>query len=460
MRVIIALLFVCSTAAALPFAQAQTRRPAPRQAKPAKPAAPPQQAADAWPLSRVNFEGLQSATVAQVESLTGLKAGQPAGRKEFDAARDRLVASGVFQSVAYRFEPSPDGKAIVATFTVTEVQQRVAWAIEDLPVTAAELNARAAGQLPAFGPLIPVSEPYFENVKRLVAGIAKEKGFSEEIAARLQPGAKDDLVVVFRPGNPPPHIAEVHFVGAKAVEPKLLQKAIAQVAVGAPFSESMLRIWLDNQVRPHYDDAGRLRTQFGKITTEPSKTAVGVAVTVQVIESDPYVLDRVEVRGTPLPEGEILREGGFSVGETVNFSRIALGLVKITGRLKVNGYLRAAYKASRRIDDQKKTVEVFVDYTPGPQFKMGRLQLVGLDVVSEPVVHKLFALKRGDPFRNDYPDMFLNEIRARGVFDFLGKTKAETTIHDATGTVDVKLIFTGAPQALDSRYADPPKRRR
>jgi hypothetical protein len=90
---------------------------------------------------------------------------------------------------------------------------------------------------------------------------------------------------------------------------------------------------------------------------------------------------------------------------------------------------------------------------------MGRLQLVGLDVVSEPVVQKLFAMKSGDPFRNDYPDFFLNEIRARGVFDFLGKTKAETTIHDDTLTVDVKLTFTGAPQSLDSRQANEPKRK-
>lgn len=460
MRALAALLLAPAVLLAAPLGQAPTRRPAPRQAKPAKPPAPSSAPAEAWPLLRVDYEGLQFTSAAQVEAIAGLKPGQPAGKKDFDAARDRLVASGVFQSVAYRYAPSPDGKAIVATFTLSEIQQRVAWTVEDLPVTAAEVNARASKELPAFGPVIPVSEPYFERVARLVAAIAKEKGFTEDVSSRLQPGAKDDLVVVFRPRNPPPHIAEVFFQGAKAVDEKILQKAIAQVAVGAPYSESMFRIWLDNQVRPHYDDAGRLRTQFGKITVEPSKTAVGVAVTVEVSESEPYVLERIEVRGTPLGEEEVMKEGGFKTGETVNFSKIGLGLMNITNRLKNNGYLRAAYKASRRLNDEKKTVEVFVDYTPGPQYKMGRLELVGLDIISEPVVQKLFVLKRGDPFRNDYPDRFLDEIRARGVFDFLGKTKAETVIHDDTLTVDVKLTFTGGAQGLDSRYVNDPKKKR
>jgi outer membrane protein assembly factor BamA len=459
MRFTAALLLASLAAFALAPQAPATRRAPARKARQAPAPPPASAAADAWPLLKLDFEGLQFTTVDNVEAIAGLKPGQVVGRKDFDAARDRLVDSGVFQSVAYRYQPGPDGKSVVATFTLAEIQQRLPWAIEDLPVTAQELNTRAAKELPAFGPVIPVSEPYFDRVARIISAIGREKGVAEVVAARLQPGANDDLVIVFRPRNPPPQIAEVYFQGAKAVSPQLLQKAIAQVAVGAPYSESMFRIWLENQVRPLYDDAGLLRTQFGKIAVEPSKTATGVAITVEVTESAPYTLTHIEVRGTPLNDEQIMREGGFKTGEVVNFSKIGLGLLNITTLLKNNGYLRAAYKAARRLNDEKKSVELFIDYTPGPQYRMGRLQLVGLDVVSEPVVQKLFAMKRGDPFRNDYPEFFLNEIRARGVFDFLGKTKAETLIHDDTLTVDVKLTFTGAPQGLDSRQVSEPKRK-
>jgi outer membrane translocation and assembly module TamA len=84
---------------------------------------------------------------------------------------------------------------------------------------------------------------------------------------------------------------------------------------------------------------------------------------------------------------------------------------------------------------------------PGTQYTMGKLEIVGLDILSEPPIRKVWSIKTGSPFEPDYPDAFLKDIRGQGVFDNLGKTRAESKIDEKTHTVDVTLYFAGAGPA-------------
>jgi outer membrane protein assembly factor BamA len=238
-------------------------------------------------------------------------------------------------------------------------------------------------------------------------------------------------------------VAEVRFAGARAVDPRYLVKSLAGVAVGQPYVEADFRLVLENQIRPMYESVGRLRASFPKVTLAPAAGVRGVVVTVQVEEGEPYILDNVEVRGTPLSEQDLKDAGQFKTGETVSFSAVGLGMARILDLLKAGGHMRASYKAQRQLNDAKKTVNLVVDVEPGPQFRFGKLSLKGLDLETEPVVRKLWAMKPGDPYRGGYPDMFLSQIRERGIFDNLGETKAEAKPDDKTLLVDVLLIFQG-----------------
>ena len=46
-------------------------------------------------------------------------------------------------------------------------------------------------------------------------------------------------------------------------------------------------------------------------------------------------------------------------------------------------------------------------------------------------------------FRSPYPNHFLDRIRQEGLFDNLGKTKADVKVDDAKHVVDVTLTFGG-----------------
>ena len=61
----------------------------------------------AWPIGKLNVEGNRIYSDEKILEAAGLKLGQLAGKAEFDAARDRLLATGAFESVGYKFEPIP-----------------------------------------------------------------------------------------------------------------------------------------------------------------------------------------------------------------------------------------------------------------------------------------------------------------------------------------------------------------
>jgi hypothetical protein len=74
---------------------------------------------------------------------------------------------------------------------------------------------------------------------------------------------------------------------------------------------------------------------------------------------------------------------------------------------------------------------------------MRKLIVVGLDLDGEAEINRIWTMKTGKPFDPDYPDLFLKRIREEGVFDNLGKTKAENHINEQDHTADVTLTFNG-----------------
>jgi outer membrane protein assembly factor BamA len=405
-----------------------------------------------WPLREIRIQGVKLLTPQQVVELSGLKVGALAGQVELDAARERVYASGCFDLVSYAFEPAAGG-GIVATFEIRDVEQRGTWRLDRLPLDAKAFAARAAKTLQGFGAEIPMTEIYTRRMSELAEAMLKEKGVTETVISKFEAGMKDGIIAVIQPRTPPPNISQVVFVGSRAVPPQELQRAITDVAVGTAWSEQMFRVFLENAIRAVYDSQGRLRAKFPAITTEPSKTNKGVVVTVTVDEGPVFKLNKLVITGAPLPEEEVNQLGGdaFKNDVPVNLSVVGQAMVKVLARLAEIGYLKANYHALKAIHDEDKTVDLTVEVEPGAEYKMGRLDIIGLDIESEPAIRKMWILKTGDPYRKGYAERFITEVRERRILDFLGETSADVKLDDHTAQVNVKLTFKGGQQKLDNR---------
>lgn len=157
---------------------------------------------------------------------------------------------------------------------------------------------------------------------------------------------------------------------------------------------------------------------------------------------------------TPAEAAELQRIANIQSKDIANFDDVKASQDKIYVRYRAKGYLKATSRVDRNIDDKAHVVDLVITMDPGPQYRMGKLEIDGLDINSEPAIRKIWTVRTGAPYQPDYPDSFLNDVRAQGLFDNLGKTRAEINIDENTHIVAVTLHFTGA------RDEDEKKRRK
>ena len=407
-----------------------------------KPTAPPGR----WPINRLTVEGASRYPAERILAVANLKSGVIAGKVELDAARNRLLETGVFESVGYRFGPTSSGKSIVVTLQVVEVAEVYPIRFERLEAPSSELEALLKSSDPFFSNKIPATPQVLGRYVKAIGAFLASRNKAEPVTGKLTTDDSGNLVVVFSPTAPPPVVAEVRFTGNTVVPVIALQRAITGVSIGMPYNEARFRQLLDASIRPLYDARGRIRVTFPKLQVEKAQQVNGVAVTVEVVEGDVYQLGEVRFQGEGIAEKELREAGDFKAGDFADFAAIEAGLDRIKKLLRRQGFLKPETSLERAVDDQKKKVDLIVHVDKGPGFVYGKLLIEGLDLNAEAVVRRLWGAKQGTPFDVDYPEYFLKRIREYGVFDNLGRTKSAAKIDQQSRTVDVTLLFgSGEP---------------
>jgi outer membrane protein insertion porin family len=435
----IALIVLLAAGASRAQTHATKKPPAPAATDTA-PAPPPVPGAP-WPIETLTVEGNHLYKTEQILAVARLRAGQVAGRADFEAAHDRLTATGAFDNVGYHFAPSPDGKGYDASFEVTEVAQAYPLRFQDLPATDPELRALLKQKDPLFGEKIPATKAVLDRYVAWISEFLAAKNYRETIVGKPTSDATSDLIIVFRPAKSRASIARVKFTHTGDLPAGLLETAMFGVAVGLPYDEPEFRLLLDTQARPVFEARGMIRAAFTKITTEPSKDVDGIDVSVEVQSGPVYTLDRVSFAGAEAPNEPFDRLAKLKTSQTVNFDDVRAGQERIAQSMRDSGYLQATSQVKRDINDKDHKVSLVIVVDSGPLFTLGKLEIIGLDIESEPEIRKMWTIAPGKPFNVDYPDHFLDRIKKGGVFDNLKTTRAETKINAAAHTVDVTLYF-------------------
>jgi outer membrane protein assembly factor BamA len=402
----------------------------------------PAPAAGRWPIQTLTVEGNRHYGTAAILAVAGLKAGQMAGKEEFEAARGRLEATGMFETVGYRFAPDAAKKGYAAVFQVVEVEPVYPVRFEELGVRDAEILSAVKARDPLFGAELPGTAQVLARCAKEVEAVLAARNSAEKVAGKVVATGPEQFAVLFRPARSSPVVAEVSFTGNQVIPSTALQDAISGVAIGTAYNEERFRQLLDTSVRPLYDARGRIRVAFPKITAEAVKDVQGLHVTVAVSEGAAFDLGKVSIANPgPFQPDELLKTVNLKTGDMANFDDVGKGAERVRELLRHNGYLHGEAGVERKIDDAKHTVDVVIRLEQGPQFTFNKLDIKGLDLNGEAAVRKMWAIKPGKPFRAGYPDFFLNRVRETGMFDNLKKTRSAVNINEQDRTVDVTLYF-------------------
>ena len=397
-----------------------------------------------YSLGSVRVDGNHDISSEKIVATSGLKIGGMAVKDDFESARQRLIDTGAFEMVGYGYSYS-DGAGYDVLFHVVEAGPLIPFRFEDLHVSENVLRAALHDQEPLFGDRIP---PVAAVIERYAKAIERVTG--QPVTGKFNSAEPEDIAIIFRPPTLRTRIAEVHFEGNDALPSGLLVRALSDAAIGIAYSEPAVRLRLDTAVRALYDARGRIRVSFPKIASVPSTRVDGVVVTVTVNEGTVYNLGAVRLTGVASIETAELKKGDIA-----NFDEINAALERIYKRYRATGYLHVTGNVERHIHDDTHTVDVTLNVQLGPQYRFGKLKIVGLNILSEPEIRKAWGPLEGKPYQPDYADAFLTRLRDEGVFDNLGKTRSEPSIDEASKTVDVTLYFSGADPKPDVRRRGP-----
>ena len=414
-----------------------------QQKKRATPPTPePAETPTVFPLETLKITGNRRIASEKIIAAAAMKIGAPVVKEDFDQARNRLLATGAFENVAYEFKPSASKTGYDGVFDVAEVEQIFSYRFEDLPVPESDLRAALRKLEPVLGDQIPATAEVLERYTHEIQALVGDK---VKVISKVSPDVPGQLTILFRSDAPAaPEWRRCISLGNKVLPSVDLARSLGDVAVGSAYSETTLRLMIDSSIRPLYDARGRIRVKFPKITTSPANEVDGVVATIAVEEGDSYSLGAVSFTGATRQESaEAQKIANIKSADVANFDDVNAGLEKILARFRTKGYLKAAGHVDRDIDDQKHKVDIAIVLEPGPRYTMGKLTIAGLDLLSEPVIRKMWGLKPGDAFEPQYPDSFLKDIREQGLFDNLGKTLATPDIDEKLHVVNVKLVFGG-----------------
>jgi outer membrane protein insertion porin family len=395
-------------------------------------------------LHGVKVEGNHLYPEADIVKVLGLTIGGPVAPADFDVAKQKLINTELFANIGYEFSYFGKPQQYDLVMKVVEYDQVFPMRFEELGIPDEQVRQYLREHVLMYADRIPGSEAVLKRYRDVIQELVAQKDPALKIRARVVADDPNQLVALFRPNTPPPMIARVTVLGNKEVETQAIQKAINEVAVGTPYTDTSLKMILDHAVKGLYDEQGYVNVTFTKIEAVKAQKINGYDVTVTIHEGPKYTFGPIAFRGGDLGEDDVKAMLKFKVGEVFNGTQAEDLRIALISAMKRKGHLLAAGDIERKVDDEKHTVNLRYLLDPGPTYTFATLEIHGLDIESEPVIRKMWAEQPGKPFNPDYPEYFLKKVEQAQLFDNLGDTRSDFTPNETTHGVKVDLFFKGS----------------
>jgi outer membrane protein insertion porin family len=401
-------------------------------------------------LHSVTVKGNRLYSAQEITKESGLKVGQRITGPIIEQARKKLESTELFISIAdeYHYTPGlPPGYDV--TFQVTENEQLFPMRFERLGVSDEAVRQYLRDHVDMYSDRIPGTAVVLHRYTSAVEAFVRQSNPSFKVKATISNDDPQQLAVVFASDVPAPTISQVVVTGNEAVDTGTILRAVNQVAIGVPLSDTRLKQILDGTIKPVYAAKGYAAVTFPNVEVEPAKTNLGVVVKVQIKDGPPFKFGSIRFHGSGMDEQEIRSAIPFKPGQPFNGDQVENFRIDLMRRMKRRGYLDAGVHTQADTDDSKRLVNITYDVVPGAVYNFQKLDIQGLDVTTEPVVAKLWGEKPGKPFNPEYPDFFLKRVQQQGLFDNLADTHSDYSTDPSTHDVTVHLYFKGGKSAQD-----------
>ncbi len=396
-----------------------------------------------YKLLSIHVKGLNRFKDDEIIASSGLKLGQIAGETEFKQAAQILGETGLFTNLTYSYQYSPAGCNL--ELQVEENDNLIPIIFDNFVWFSDEaLIGLLHTRLPLFDGRLPMGGNLADQVSTALKSIMAERRISGE--AEYLPFAHQNGPVEFyqyKVSFHPIVVRNVAFPGASPAEVPALQAA-AKSVVGQDYLRTNMRAQERLSLLPVYHSRGYLKAQFAdsqaKVADDGAQTLVEVSF--PVTPGLQYKLSGVQWTGNAiLPDDQLQALIHLKLGEPANAVQLGNDLEQVQKLYGSKGYLLAQVSPAPAMDDAQSTVSYQFNVTEGDLYRMGKLEIEGIDSANAQKIVTQWQLKAGDPFDNGYMDRFFNatyrDIGLRGSWNVVHKQ----SINQQDKTVSVALHF-------------------
>ncbi len=394
-------------------------------------------------------------TDKEILGASGLQLGQDAAEGDFKEAAQRLGESGMFPDVSYSFSYSDAGVKLDLQLTDVDKSKLVPARFENFVwFTDEELLTALQSRVPLFKQALPVTGQLSDEVAKSLQALLSEKHLPGRVdyLREGKPDGGDLIGIVYRVGEVRIRIRNVEFPGASAEQAAFLTTA-ARTLSSAEYLRSKLATVAQYDFLPLCLQRGYLKASFGipeaHVVTEPDAKAEALdANEIEVVAMLPVTMGKVySVAGVTWSGNSVVKSDEASqlfhlaTGQPANAIRLDRDEKSLRKLYRSRGYMTAQIKHDARLDDQNATVHYDIGIKEGDLYRMGEVEILGVDSGSKDRLQNAWTLREGDPYNAEYLRKFLEDavrLLPRGL---QYSTKVDETLNSKDKTVDVTIRF-------------------
>jgi outer membrane protein assembly factor BamA len=385
----------------------------------------------------IRFDGLQQYSPDELLAFSGIKKGQTYTADYLQQSAQKLMDSGVFTKVLYKF----DGIDLV--YSVVENPDMYTAVNENLPLPA-DFAPTLRQKVPLFHGKVPSEGALLENVKSALETLLADEGIAAKVSA-IPAGIPNQkaTAIKFRLDSPYVRIGDVQFTGVSDALKATMEKTAN--GIKAPYDFSNSPGVIEDAIRTAYINLGFAAVKVHAVQSgNPVATdVIRVPFSVAVEEGHQYKLGKVQFTSAiPFPFDDVTknisREKITPEATYINFVRAALA-----SRFRSRGYLDVKTSVSPQLDDAAGLVNYTIDAVPGPQYHLGLIRFENVSDTLRSLLMRAWQMMPGDPFDESYVSTFLfnaqksDPVLARSLVG----VRASYTVRADPTTHDVNVIL-------------------
>ena len=398
----------------------------------------------------IQFKGAPEYTDQELLAAAGLKKGTVLAFTDMKDYSQRLLASGLFDTVSFKF----DGMDL--TFTLAPSTTLYPIHLENLPLTPGkELDAQLHERFPLYHGKVPGEGGLTEEVRQALEEILAANGFhaTVEAATYMDRKLRKVTTVSFSITAPPVRVGAIHLEGVSdALQAQV--KRVANRVAGSPFDTDNAESNLEHAIELYYRDEGYAAVKVhasrsGFPVATPETIAIPFSIIIE--EGKLYKLGSVHLPANVLiSQTEIDKIIGPTAHVAAKGQTLRTTWFLIASRYKAAGYLDCIVTPHPQFDEASGTVDYSVEINPGPVYHLAFVKFDGVSDELRSRLMRVWQMLPGDPFDGSYVATFIGKAESSDpvlMRSLAGvKTSYDVRADQQTHDVNCVLHFAKAQQ--------------